>query len=45
MLVMAKILYPDECADINPDAILKEYIDKYMLLDYDQGIWTVHISD
>ncbi len=45
MLVMAKILYPTECEDVDPDGILKEYIDKYMLLDYEQGLWTIHISN
>lgn len=45
MLVMAKTLYPEECEDVDPDGILKEYIDKYMLLDFDQGVWTVHINN
>ena len=44
-LCIAKILYPDEFADVDPDAILKEYMDKYMLLDYGQGLWRRQLGD
>jgi iron complex transport system substrate-binding protein len=38
-LMMAKLFYPEEFGDVEPDEILQEYFDKYMYLDYDLGIW------
>lgn len=38
-LMLAKLFHPEEMADIDPIEVLKEYFDRYMLLDYDQGIW------
>jgi iron complex transport system substrate-binding protein len=44
-LVMAKLFYPDVFADVDPEAILQEYFDRFMYLDYDQGIWFAQISE
>lgn len=38
-LQMAKLFYPEEFRDVDPDAILKEFFDKYIYLDHDLGIW------
>ncbi len=44
-LFLAKLFYPAEFADTNPPEILKEYFDRYMLLDYDEGVWFVQRKD
>jgi iron complex transport system substrate-binding protein len=44
-LYISKLFYPDEFADVDPDELLKEYIEKFMLLDYDQGIWFDQINN
>ncbi|SKC39302.1 ABC transporter substrate-binding protein [Maledivibacter halophilus] len=40
-LVFAKMFYPDEFSDVNPDAILDEFFEKYTLIDDDMGVWTL----
>lgn len=37
---MAKIFYPEEFEDVDPDAILEEFFDRYTLIESDMGIWT-----
>lgn len=44
-LIMAKLFYPDEFTDVDPDQILQEFFDKYMLLDYEQGVWFTQINN
>ncbi len=38
-LKMAKLFYPEEFADLNPEAVLQEFFDRYMLLDTDISTW------
>jgi iron complex transport system substrate-binding protein len=40
-LKLAKIFYPDEFQDVDPDALLAEFFDRYTLIDSDMGVWTV----
>jgi iron complex transport system substrate-binding protein len=35
---MAKIVWPDEFSDLNPDATLKEFFDRFMPVKY-SGVW------
>ena len=44
-LVMAKLFYPEEFGDVDPEEILQEYFDRYMHLDYDLGIWFNSVGD
>ncbi|MPW24953.1 ABC transporter substrate-binding protein [Alkalibaculum sp. M08DMB] len=44
-LEMAKILYPDEFSDIDPEEILNEFFDKFMLLDSDITTWLINLED
>lgn len=43
-LYLAKTFYPDEFADVNPDAVLQEFFAKYTLIDSDRGIWSLKMS-
>ena len=40
---LAKWYYPKEFEDIDPDATLKEFYDKYMVFDY-EGIWSTQLK-
>ena len=40
---LAKWYYPKEFEDIDPDATLKEFYDKYMVFDYD-GVWSTQLK-
>lgn len=44
-LKMAKIFYPEEFADLDPEAKLDEFFDKFMLLDKDISTWFNSLSD
>ena len=44
-LRMAQIFYPEEFKDVDVDAIMKEFFDKYTLLDSDVTIWDVRINE
>ncbi len=44
-LKMAKTFYPEEFKDVNPEAILDEFFDKFMILDSDISIWFNELSD
>ncbi|NLL61729.1 MAG: ABC transporter substrate-binding protein [Candidatus Atribacteria bacterium] len=43
-LVMAKTFYPEDFVDIEPLEILKEFYDKYMLLDFEDGHWYIKLE-
>jgi iron complex transport system substrate-binding protein len=43
-LYMAKLFYPDVFASLDPDAVLKDFFDRFMLLDYEDGVWSAHPS-
>ncbi len=43
-LYMAKLFYPDVFTTLDPDAVLKEFFDRFMLLDYEDGVWSAHSS-
>ncbi|WP_257161702.1 ABC transporter substrate-binding protein [Corynebacterium cystitidis] len=38
--VLAKLFHPEEFSDIDPEALMEEYFDKFMPIDY-QGTWFV----
>jgi iron complex transport system substrate-binding protein len=38
-LKMAKIFYPEEFSDLDPEKILDEFFDKFMILDSDISTW------
>lgn len=40
-LKMAKLFYPEEFVDVNPEAILDEFFDKFMILDSDISTWFI----
>ena len=40
-LKMAKIFYPEEFADLDPEAVLEEFFEKYMLLGTDISTWFI----
>ena len=42
---MAKIFYPEEFADLNPEAQLDEFFDRFMLLDSDISTWANNLED
>jgi len=42
---IAKILYPEEFQDLDPDANLKEFYEKFMLLDYEDGVWFYKLGE
>lgn len=44
-LKMAKIFYPDEFSDVNPDEILNEFFDRFMLVDSDITTWFIPLED
>ncbi len=44
-LKMAKIFYPEEFADLNPEAQLDEFFDRFMLLDSDISTWANNLED
>jgi iron complex transport system substrate-binding protein len=43
-LYLAKTFYPEELADVDPDAILAEFFETYTLLDSDTGLWTLKMN-
>jgi len=44
-LQMAKIFYPDEFEDVDPDAIMDEFFDRFMILDSDISDWMITSAD
>lgn len=44
-LKMAKIFYPEEFKDVDPDAVLDEFFDRFMLLDSDISTWFLSMKD
>jgi iron complex transport system substrate-binding protein len=40
-LKMAKIFYPEEFTDLDPEAVLEEFFEKYMLLGTDISTWFI----
>ncbi|MGI5952342.1 MAG: ABC transporter substrate-binding protein [Brooklawnia sp.] len=42
-LVMAQAMYPDEFSDVDPDALLAEFYDEFLLIDADQGVWKLQL--
>ena len=40
---LAKTFYPEEFADVNPEATLKEFYDKFLPYSY-SGIWFMHMN-
>ena len=44
-LKIAKIFYPEEFKEINPDEKLKEFFDHFMLTDYEDGFWFYQLGD
>ena len=40
---LAKTFYPEEFADVNPEATLKEFYDKFLPFSY-SGIWFMHMN-
>lgn len=42
-LAMAKIMYPDQFSDVDPDALLAQFYRDYLLIDADQGIWQLRM--
>lgn len=44
-LKMAKIFYPEEFAEVNPDAVLDEFFNRFMLLDSDITTWFYSLED
>lgn len=44
-LKMAKIFYPEEFVDLNPEANLDEFFDRFMLLDSSISTWSNSLKD
>lgn len=44
-LKMAKLFYPTEFADVDPDAVLNEFFDRFMILDSEITDWYIPIED
>lgn len=44
-LKMAKIFYPEEFVDLDPEARLDEFFDKFMLLDSNISTWINNLDD
>ena len=44
-LKMAKLFYPEEFKDVDPDAVLNEFFDRFMLLDSDITTWFMTLED
>ncbi len=44
-LKMAKIFYPEEFEELNPEAVLDEFFDRFMLLDSDITVWFRSLDD
>ena len=42
---MATIFYPKEFKGINPEAVLDEFFDKFMLLDSSISTWMYNLED
>ncbi len=38
-LMLSKLFHPEEMAEVEPLDVLKEYFERYMLIDYSEGIW------
>ncbi|MDO5028575.1 MAG: ABC transporter substrate-binding protein [Bacillota bacterium] len=43
-LYMAKNFYPDLMEDLDSDQILKEFYDKFLLVDYEDGLWSYKLD-
>ena len=41
--ILAKTFYPEEFADVDPEATLKEFYDKFLPFSY-SGIWFMHMN-
>ncbi len=44
-LKMAKIFYPEEFEELDPEAVLDEFFDRFMLLDSDITTWFISLED
>ena len=44
-LKMAKIFYPEDFKDVDPEAVLNEFFDRFMLLDSDITTWFMTLED
>ncbi|WP_432409299.1 ABC transporter substrate-binding protein [Wukongibacter sp. M2B1] len=44
-LKMAKLFYPEEFKELNPEGVLNEFFDRFMLLDSDITTWFVNLED
>jgi iron complex transport system substrate-binding protein len=44
-LKMASLFYPEEFSDVNPDAIMEEFFDRFMLVDSDVTGWFHSIDE
>ncbi|MFZ7120200.1 MAG: ABC transporter substrate-binding protein [Eubacteriaceae bacterium] len=44
-LKMAKIFYPDEFKEVDPEVALDEFFDKFMILDSDITTWFMSLED
>lgn len=44
VLYMAKQFYPHLMEDVNPDETLKEFYDRFMLVDYEDGTWSYKLD-
>ncbi|MFZ7103584.1 MAG: ABC transporter substrate-binding protein [Peptococcaceae bacterium] len=44
-LKLAKIFYPAEFADVDPEAALNEFFERFMLLDSDITTWFISLED
>lgn len=43
-LYLAKQFYPEQMKDVNPDDILKEFYDRFMLVECDDGVWSYKLN-
>ncbi|EHQ88426.1 ABC transporter substrate-binding protein [Desulfosporosinus youngiae] len=44
-LKMAKLFYPEEFKEVDPDAVLDEFFDRFMVLDSDITTWFMTLKD
>ncbi|MDI9473056.1 MAG: ABC transporter substrate-binding protein [Tissierellia bacterium] len=42
---MAKMFYPEEFSDIDPEAELKEFFDTFLYTDYEDGFWKYKLGE
>ncbi len=44
-LKMAKLFYPEDFSDVDPEAVLNEFFDKFMLVDSDISTWFISYKE